>query len=216
MAISPHLGRCCLLFPPLVVLVLVLLDAKSCHAQVTPQPEPATPHIQAGWNTTNLFWPGETDAISNVTYACTYTGYVVLAEDRLVAFGGCSANPKSCNGYHVSSSLSSLPTLSSSSTSSLPKSTCMKYSDDAGRTWTQIRMVRTEAGEGFAAGGLVYDRVAKKIITQFQQNGSIVQTTSSDKGKTWTKLVNISAFLGDGFPVPVPGVVGSAMMWKRN
>ena len=81
-------------------LVQVLAVLAAAAAQVQPQPEPAQPRIQAGWYTTNLFWPGETDALTNVTYACTYVGQVVQAGDRLIAFGGCNANPASCNGYH--------------------------------------------------------------------------------------------------------------------
>merc|ERR1711907_67879 len=126
----------------IIVSLVLLLNTITSWAQVTPMPEPAKPHIQSGWNTMNLFWPGETDAVSNVTYACTYTGYVVMAESRLVAFGGCNENPKSCNGYHALP-----PSTDSFETGPLPKSTCMKYSEDGGLTWSQIRMVRTVADE---------------------------------------------------------------------
>ena len=164
-------------------------------------PEPAKPHIQSGWNTMNLFWPGETDAVSNVTYACTYTGYVVMAETRLVAFGACNENPKSCNGYHALP-----PSTGSFESELLPKSTCMKYSEDGGLTWSQIRMVRTVANESFAAGGLVYDRVSKKIFSHFTSNGTVWQTTSSDRGTTWSQLRDITTpFLGEGFPNPGVG-----------
>ena len=83
---------------PAVVAALLLATSR---AAPEPEPEPARPVIQAGWNTTNLFWPGETDLHTNLTYACTYTGYVVMAEDTLVAFGACNLDPKSCNGYHA-------------------------------------------------------------------------------------------------------------------
>jgi hypothetical protein len=180
--------------PACIALWLAL--AAYAGAQVTPQPEPAQPRIQAGWNTTNLFWPGETDLLTNVTYACTYTGYVVRAENRLVAFGSCNAEPRSCNGYHALP-----PTVGNDYINSvLPKSTCMKYSEDSGATWSQIRMVHTVANEGFAAGGLVYDNVTKTIISHFTTNGTVMQTTSTDKGSTWSKLVNITTFLEDGFP----------------
>ena len=76
-------------------LAQALLATAAVAAQVAPQPEPAQPHIQTGWYTTNLFWPGETDVVTNVTYACTYVGQVVQAGDRLIAFGGCNTNPSS-------------------------------------------------------------------------------------------------------------------------
>ena len=196
----------------LLVIVISLLSA-AATAQVTPQPEPAKPHIQTGWNTTNLFWPGETDAISNVTYACTYTGYVVMAGSRLVAWGGCNPNPQSCNGYHAlppsSKNNHSAHYHNDNSTSSkalrtrtsLPASVCMKYSEDSGRSWSQIRMKWTEANEPMGLGMHVYDKVTKTIVHHFTSNGTVFQTTSVDQGDTWTKLVNVTAFLGQGFPV---------------
>ena len=183
---------------PAVVAALLLATSR---AAPEPEPEPARPVIQAGWNTTNLFWPGETDLHTNLTYACTYTGYVVMAEDTLVAFGACNLDPKSCNGYHA------LPPEyihTPKKQDHQPKSTCMKFSPDSGRSWSQIRMVHTVAGEAFAAGGLVYDRITKQIISQFTSNGTVWQTSSADKGESWSKLRNISVFLGDGFPLAQP------------
>ena len=157
-------------------------------------PEPATPHIQAGWKTTNLFWPGETDAVTNVTYACTYVGMVVQADDRVLAFGGCNTDPHSCNGYHLTQP-SQITDHQFKSNTSTNKSTCIKYSDDSGATWTQIRQIWTTAGEPFGVSGLVYDRHSQRVIVQFPKDGSIMQTTTGDRGETWEPLVNISTML---------------------
>ena len=66
-------------------------------------------------------------------------------------------------------------------------------------------MVRTVANEAFAAGGLIYDRVTKTIVSHFTANGTVWQTTSVDQGATWSKLSNVTRFLGEGFPVPPQG-----------
>jgi len=65
-------------------LFLTLLMLAQASGQARSQPEPAKPSGQA-FDTYNLFWPGETDAATNVVYACTYVSVVVLAGDRLVA-----------------------------------------------------------------------------------------------------------------------------------
>ena len=73
----------------------------SCAAaQIKPSPAPPRPAGQEA-ETFNLFWPGETDAVTNATYGCTYMGLVALVRRRLVALGSCSTDPAACNGYHV-------------------------------------------------------------------------------------------------------------------
>ena len=176
----------------LSVPIQALLVAAVATTQIMPQPEPAQPHIQAGWYTSNLFWPGETDALTNTTYACTYVGQVVEAGDRLIAFGGCNANPAACNGYHYA--IDPHPTALASRGDG-NTSACIKYSEDSGRSWSRIRMIWTQAGECFGYSGLVYDRRTEKVVIHFPKDGSIFQTTSKDQGDTWTPIVNVSSML---------------------
>ncbi len=118
-----------------MILCQAPLATAAALSLLLPAPEPAKPQIQAGWDTTNLFWPGEVDAVTNVTYACTYVGMVVQAGDRVLAFGGCSIDPAACNGYHTVGPRVKAET-------NVNKSTCIKHSDDSCRSWSPIRMDR--------------------------------------------------------------------------
>ena len=68
-----------------------------------PCKEPAAPKIASGYDSHNLFWPGEQDAEGRV-YTCTYCPMLTLVNaTRLVALGGCTpAGCPGCNGIHVS------------------------------------------------------------------------------------------------------------------
>ena len=68
---------------------------------VKPRPEPAQPKIAAGFESYNIFWPGET-AEDGTVFACTYIPTLVHANhSRLIAHGSCGTSPTDCNGFHL-------------------------------------------------------------------------------------------------------------------
>ena len=151
--------------------------------------------IKSGYETSNLFWPGEQDAQGRV-YTCTYHPMVILVnETRLLAMGGCTPAGCSgvCNGLHIN-----LDRVSASCTMG-----CLKYSDDGGKTWSKIRAFTKYDPAGF----INYDRVNKRVLLQFPDGaglytkhpGAVLQITSDDFGQTWSDPVDISAMLGPSF-----------------
>ena len=137
--------------------------------------EPATPVIAAGYASSNLFWPGESDAEGNV-YTCTYCPMVTLVNGtRLVAVGGCTPSGcPGCNGIHVSDDAKAGWQGrqgwqgSDGSEGSVGAGTtctrgCIKHSDDGGKTWSKIR-----AFTEYSPGGMInYDRVSNTLLLQF-------------------------------------------------
>jgi hypothetical protein len=122
------------------------------HGPTGPCNEPAVPKIASGYESSNLFWPGEQDA-EGMSYACTYCPMVQLVnQTRIVALGGCGKNipgcaPDSgCNGIHVSSRSRSGGMLREGTAPNCTAG-CMKYSLDSGRTWSKIKRVM-EYGPG--------------------------------------------------------------------
>ena len=175
--------------------------------------EPTTPKIASGYDTSNLFWPGEQDAEGRV-YTCTYCPMITLFNNtRLVALGGCTPSGcPGCNGIHVSEVVLRAAVAGTNQdpadrTKSACGAACIKTSDDGGRTWTKIRRF---ADHG--VGGMInYDRVTHTIIVHYPSRenitassgiipaGSVVQITSPDGGETWTDPVDVSKMLGPLF-----------------
>jgi hypothetical protein len=179
-----------------------------------PCKEPAKPKIASGYETSNLFWPGEQDAEGQV-YTCTYCPMITLFNNtRLVALGGCTPSGcPGCNGIHVSDEVLRSPAVTGGQheprdrTGSACGAACIKTSDDGGRTWSKIRRF---ADHG--VGGMInYDRVTRTIIVHHPSRlnistpsglipgGSVVQITSPNGGETWTEPVDISKMLGPLF-----------------
>ena len=147
-----------------------------------PPSEPPKPTGQAA-DTYNLFWPGEIDAVTGATYACTYVSIVALAGTRLVALGCCNQNPASCNGYHaVDPPPNSTRLLGAEGYP--PGGACIKTSDDAGRTWTQIRQLHSEVG----VGSIVWDNHTEELVVHYveRSTGAVHQVKSRDAGATWS------------------------------
>ena len=152
--------------------------------------------IKSGYETSNLFWPGEQDAQGRV-YTCTYCPMVTLVnETRLLAVGRCAPSGcPGCNGIHLNADR-----FRSSASCAVG---CIKHSDDGGKTWSQIR-----AFTQYSPGGMInYDRTNKRVLLQFPDGGglysahpgAVLQITSDDFGETWSDPVDISAMLGPSF-----------------
>jgi hypothetical protein len=111
-----------------------------------PKPEPAQPKIAAGFESSNIFWPGETGEDGTV-FACTYIPTLVYANhSRLIAHGSCGTSATDCNGFHLRAQARAAAFLqrTGSASSALLGSTatgnpiaegkvCQKHSDDGGR-----------------------------------------------------------------------------------
>jgi len=141
---------------------------------VGPRPEPAQPHIAAGYPTSNIFWPGDTDANGTV-YQCAYIPTLVLANHtRLIAHGNCGTEANSCNGLHIQQSraASASATLEAGA-HGLPPGTpgnpiqegkiCQKHSDDGGKTWSKLRL----AVRGVDTGKIVWDDLRKRLVMHY-------------------------------------------------
>ena len=106
-----------------------------------PCKEPAVPKIASGFESANLFWPGEQDAEGRV-YTCTYCPMITLVnKTRLVALGGCTPSGcPGCNGIHVSEIESRRDNDIESEqrdhtgAASACGAACIKTSDDGGKT----------------------------------------------------------------------------------
>lgn len=106
------------------------------HGPTGPCRQPAAPKIASGYESSNLFWPGEQDA-EGMSYACTYCPMLQLVgnQTRIVALGGCGKNipgcgPDSgCNGIHVSTE-SRIGGILREGTPPNCTAACMKYSLD--------------------------------------------------------------------------------------
>ena len=106
------------------------------HGPTGPCREPAQPKPASGYESSNLFWPGEQDA-EGMSYACTYCPMVQLVNrTRIVALGGCGKNipgcgPDSgCNGIHLKSGRSRVGGMLRSDTAPNCTAGCMKFSTD--------------------------------------------------------------------------------------
>jgi hypothetical protein len=101
-----------------------------------------------------------------MSYACTYCPMLQMIHGfRIVALGGCGKNipgcaPDSgCNGIHLSSR-DRVSGILRSGTAPNCTAGCMKYSDDSGRTWSQIKRVLE-----YSPGGMLgYDRVSGDLL----------------------------------------------------
>ena len=173
-----------------------------------PCKEPAQPRIESGYESYNLFWPGEQDAEGRV-YTCTYCPMITLFNNsRLVALGGCTPSGcPGCNGIHVSDDALRAPAVPRDHMGAACGAACIKTSDNGGRTWTKIRRFADHS-----VGGMInYDRSTHTILVQHTSRlntstasgvipaGSVVQITSPDGGETWTEPVDISRMLGPLF-----------------
>ena len=180
-----------------------------------PCKEPAQPRIESGYESYNLFWPGEQDAEGRV-YTCTYCPMITLFNNsRLVALGGCTPSGcPGCNGIHVSDDALRAPAVPRDHTGAACGAACIKTSDNGGRTWTKIRRFADHS-----VGGMInYDRSTHTILVQHTSRlntstasgvipaGSVVQITSPDGGETWTEPVDISRMLGPLFSPFVGGL----------
>ena len=131
--------------------------------------EPATPRIAAGYPSSNLFWPGESDAEGRV-YTCTYCPMVTLYNNtRLVALGGCTpVGCGGCNGIHVSDGLLRSGTGSGTDSGSSCGAACIKTSDDGGHSWSKIRKHQTHIS-AVARGRRVYLLRGMNVSPQIPQ-----------------------------------------------
>ena len=142
---------------------------------VGPHPAPARPHIAAGFPTSNIFWPGDTDANGTV-YQCAYIPTLVLANhSRLIAHGSCGTEANSCNGLHIQQTraAAAAATLAGGRVGGLPRGTpgnpiqegkiCQKHSDDGGATWSKLRLV----ARGVDTGQIVWDDLRKVLVMHY-------------------------------------------------
>ena len=134
---------------------------------VGPHSAPARPHIAAGFASSNIFWPGDTDANGTV-YQCTYIPTLVLANHtRLIAHGSCGTEANSCNGLHLSASARlesgrGLPRGSPGNPIQEGK-ICQKHSDDGGVTWSKLRVI----ARGVDTGQIVWDDLRKELVMHY-------------------------------------------------
>jgi hypothetical protein len=172
----------------------------SSPPHVGPRPAPARPHIGAGYASSNIFWPGDTDANGTV-YQCAYIPTLVLANHtRLIAHGSCGTEANSCNGLHVQQSART-GTLESPDERGLPHGTpgnpiqegkiCQKHSDDGGVTWSKLRVV----ARGVDTGKIVWDDLRKVLVMHYSTvpksvacpdcpgGGAVFEYKSTDLGK---------------------------------
>eukprot|EP01051_Picozoa_sp_SAG22_P002215 SAG22_NODE_98_length_20720_cov_17.226662_2_plen_1113_part_00 len=200
--------------PPLLVAAALLLQLQQPRAAATQvgaaaaaAPPPPEPKIASGLRTTNLFWPGDSDADGTV-FACTYIPTLVLAnETTLIAHGACSTRPECCNGLHASG----LPRRACGNPI-YDGTICQKQSRDGGSTWSQLRLVagnQTATGPmrtiGVQTGMIVYDRISNHLIAHCNtvnlapsrpQGVSVndaVELRSSDLGESWQIGKNLSS-----------------------
>jgi hypothetical protein len=168
---------------------------------VGPRPEPAQPHIAAGYPTSNIFWPGDTDANGTV-YQCAYIPTLVLANHtRLIAHGNCGTEANSCNGLHIQQSRAAAAAATlEAGARGLPPGTpgnpiqegkiCQKHSDDGGKTWSKLRL----AVRGVDTGKIVWDDLRKRLVMHYTTQaksvacpdcpggGAVFEYTSTDLG----------------------------------
>ena len=188
-----------LLLPVLLAFVLALATA------VDPKPEPPQPHIAAGFETFNIFWPYE-EATNGVVYACTYIPTLVLANHtRLVAMGNCALDPKNCNGLHASAPSPAPGLLGGNPV--VENRLCAKHSDDGGRTWSRLRVVSNHSQNG----QVVWDDQRKVLIAHWTPGTKGVplqEHRSYDLGLTWSPPRNLSSLFAEG-----PKGDGSNSFW---
>jgi hypothetical protein len=173
---------------------------------VQPAPEPPQPHITAGYETSNVFWPYDSDTNGTV-YACTYLPTLVLANrTRLIAHGSCGVKDESCGGFHHGPphgafGRSQRPPLGGNPITE--GMICQKHSDDGGRTWSRIRVV----AHGVMTGQVLWDGVRKVLIMHSGAAGPghvgpgkkiLTERRSHNLGETWSVPRNMSFLLDDG------------------
>jgi len=169
-----------------------------CSLGVPPPP----PHIPANFMTTNVFWPGESDANGTV-YACTLLPTLVLANNtRLIAHGSCGVRPQSCNGFHLNTPSMFTP---SPGNPIFEGNICQKHSDDGGRTWSRIRLIagRRMGGYGVQTGQVLWDAANQVLIMQSATSwdtipfsGLVLERRSYDLGDTWSSPRNVTTLIG--------------------
>ena len=166
---------------------------------VGPHSAPAQPHIAAGFASSNVFWPGDTDADGTV-YQCAYIPTLVLANHtRLIAHGSCGTEANSCNGLHIQRATFAESRLDSDDRG-LPRGTpgnpiqegkiCQKHSDNGGATWSKLRVV----ARGVDTGQIVWDDLRKVLVMQYSTvpkseacpdcpgSGAVMEFKSTDLG----------------------------------
>lgn len=166
---------------------------------VGPVSAPAQPHIAAGFASSNVFWPGDTDADGTV-YQCAYIPTLVLANHtRLIAHGSCGTEANSCNGLHIQRATFAESRLDSDDRG-LPRGTpgnpiqegkiCQKHSDNGGATWSKLRVV----ARGVDTGQIVWDDLRKVLVMQYSTvpkseacpdcpgGGAVMEFKSTDLG----------------------------------
>ena len=195
----------------------LLPSTRAIHPQfdpphVGPRSAPARPHIAAGYASSNIFWPGDTDANGTV-YQCAYIPTLVLANHtRLIAHGSCGTEANSCNGLHVQQfrAARAAATLESPDERGLPRGTpgnpiqegkiCQKHSDDGGITWSKLRVV----ARGVDTGNIVWDDLRKVLVMHYTTvpksvacpdcpgSGAVFEYKSTDLGKRPNSIVGHS------------------------
>jgi hypothetical protein len=169
-------------------------------------PKPPQPHIAAGYETYNIFWPYDSDANGTV-YACTYLPTLVLANHtRLIAHGSCGVKDESCGGFHHGpphgAFVEANPRNPLSGNPISEGMICQKHSDDGGKTWSRIRVV----ARGVMTGQVLWDDVRKVLImhsgaagrTSTTSGNYITERRSHDLGETWNTPRNMSFLLDQG------------------
>jgi hypothetical protein len=183
---------------PVVALLLVLVASSRAR------PEPPKPQIEAGYSTSNLFWPFEADANGTV-FACTYLPTLVMANrSRLVAHGNCARKAANCNGLHTADPgyQQHSPTRLVRTNPNVEGLICQKHSDDGGKSWSPIRLV----ARGFQTGQIVWDDFRQVLVMHYSEmnktnghpSGTVLELKSRDLGNTWGSPRNLTELLAAG------------------
>lgn len=124
--------------------LLLGLAAADAASSRPPAPKPPQPHIAAGFETYNIFWPYDSD-VNGTVYACTYLPTLVMANNtRLIAHGNCALKPSNCNGLHLDMESAHLDSTSRVGTNpNVEGLICQKHSDDGGKTWSRLRLTHS-------------------------------------------------------------------------
>ena len=152
--------------------------------------EPPQPHIDAGFDTYNIFWPNDTDA-NGTAYPCAYLPTLVLANNtRLIAHTNCvhEDHAADCNGFHAPRPASGGDNRLGLGAGANPNAEgliCQKHSDDGGRTWSKLRL----ALRGAQTGQVVWD-AQRGVLLMHTTNTpplprGLSEWRSTDLGDTW-------------------------------
>jgi len=176
--------------------VLLLVTFAGIALSAAPKPAPPQPHIPAGFDTFNVFWPYDADENGTI-YPCTYIPTLVLANhSRLIAHGSCALSEKDCNGLHLASRERNSNGLLGGNPNG-ERLLCQKHSDDGGSTWSRLRLVSRESQNG----QIVWDDIRKVLVAQWTPGvpGVPLQEHKSyDLGETWSPARNLSMLFPEG------------------